>query len=89
MRLIDADALKDAIRRELMPDDVPRMIASGDVMDVIDAAPAVIRRARWLPVPDYPGEENLPGWDCSKCGAMVGRRSKYCPGCGARMEGTA
>lgn len=38
-------------------------------------------QGKWLPV----GFGVPHAWDCSQCGAMVGRRHPYCPGCGAWM----
>ena len=35
----------------------------------------------WLPVDD-----KNDAWDCSFCGAMVGRKTNYCPRCGRRMQ---
>lgn len=35
----------------------------------------------WLPVDD-----KNDAWDCSLCGAMVGRKTNYCPRCGRRMQ---
>lgn len=35
----------------------------------------------WLPVDD-----KNDAWDCSFCGAMVGRKTNYCPRCGRRMR---
>ena len=37
----------------------------------------------WLPV-----DEENDAWDCSLCGAMVGRKTNYCPRCGRRMRNT-
>ncbi len=35
----------------------------------------------WLPV-----DELNDAFDCSYCGAMVGRKTLYCPGCGKKMN---
>ena len=35
----------------------------------------------WLPV-----DNKNDAWDCSFCGAMVGRKTNYCPRCGRRMQ---
>ena len=35
----------------------------------------------WLPV-----DEENDAWDCSLCGAMVSRKTNYCPRCGRRMR---
>lgn len=39
------------------------------------------QEAEWLEVDD-----KHDAFDCSRCGAMVGRKCLYCPGCGARMK---
>lgn len=39
------------------------------------------QEGEWLDVDD---EQNA--FDCSICGAMVGRKCLYCPGCGAKMK---
>ena len=39
------------------------------------------KMGRWLKVDD---EEPI-AYDCSECGAMVSRRYRFCPDCGAKM----
>lgn len=34
---------------------------------------------------DY--DDGKDAWDCSLCGAMVGKRMNFCPNCGADMRG--
>lgn len=34
---------------------------------------------------DY--DDGKDAWDCSLCGAMVGKPTNYCPNCGADMRG--
>ena len=34
---------------------------------------------------DY--DDGKDAWDCSLCGAMVGKRMDFCPNCGADMRG--
>ena len=41
---------------------------------------------RWLRVPDAPGDEDNPAWDCSECDAMCAKQYDFCPCCGAKME---
>ena len=44
------------------------------------------RRGYWIRVPDYPGDEDNPAWDCSECAAMCAKQHDYCPACGAIMD---
>lgn len=43
--------------------------------------PDYLECGEWLPV-----DEKNDAWDCSLCGAMVGRKTNYCPRCGRRMR---
>lgn len=49
---------------------------------IIDDAITFLREkeGEWLDV-----DEKQDAFDCSLCGAMVGRKCLYCPGCGAKM----
>lgn len=42
---------------------------------------AAVKHGRWIPV-----DEKEDAFDCSECDAMVQRRCKFCPGCGAIMD---
>lgn len=42
------------------------------------------QEAEWFEVDD-----KHDAFDCSNCGAMVGRKCLYCPGCGAKMKNGA
>ena len=58
-----------------------------DVMFGLDRLPSVTPKQRtghWIKVDD---EEPI-AYDCSECVAMVGRRFRFCPDCGAKMEDT-
>lgn len=86
MRLIDADALLAEAHRLSGPQ-------TGDgwdnwgVYNLIERQPTVAYTQRagfWERVPDYPGDEDNPAWDCSECGAMVSRPYNYCPMCGSK-----
>ena len=54
--------------------------------DVVDTTKRSIHKAIWvkyvLPVSDDDGQD---AYDCSFCGAMVNKPTRYCPSCGARM----
>lgn len=57
------------------------------VLDVPAADVAEVSRGKWIPVQEYP---NNPWYrECSECGRAIEtiKRSKYCPNCGAKMEG--
>jgi len=51
--------------------------------DGIKLAKAKLKRTgEWLEV----GFGKPDAWDCSICGAMAGRKSLFCSGCGAKMK---
>ena len=47
----------------------------------VDAAPVV--HGRWESASAWAG---IPTWMCNKCHTGFGRKWKYCPNCGARMD---
>ena len=97
MRLIDADALVEDIKseidddKEIYPDDktsimfragmktVIRIVKNQDTVDPV-------KHGRWIFV-----EDMVSYIKCSECGDDIcwvnTKRPKYCPGCGARMDG--
>lgn len=100
MRLIDADALMNNIRRAVYTSDLATTIAVGICenhvkdMQTVDAVPVV--HGRWIKMvgmmpPEYHGH-----YECSECQwHMKGLRNSwtreeelsYCPNCGAKMDG--
>ena len=94
MRLIDADALKETIDREIFRHDT-----IDHVFQIIDDAPTIEpKRGEWISTTS--GEH----WKCSACGYrapfwfneenscewsldMSEWLSDFCPNCGARMKG--
>lgn len=96
MRLIDADALIEVLQnREIHAENVDKRIAiKGDRQVVINAPTIPIRasaillppHAQWIEPISYDG---LPAdyYICSKCRCIYGQASKYCPSCGAKMNG--
>lgn len=74
-----------------------------DVVDRLRLIPAAdvveVRRGEWLPDYEYAeydcdGMTPLPkplkfqdGWQCSLCGQCEHSETKYCPNCGAKMDG--
>jgi len=77
MRLIDADELLSRY-----PDcrDLKRKV---DEMPTVDVVP--MKHAHWIPL--YPDDiHTIPR--CNSCGHwdLNGKRTQYCPKCGAKME---
>ena len=99
MRLIDADAhvtvqffdaeYDEYSHIEMSVADALNFGTKEGCPQIIDAEP--VRHGWWIRVPDYPGDEGNPAWDCSECNAMVSKQYNYCPRCGAKMlkEGKA
>lgn len=85
MRLIDADALKDAVMETepVFDTNLNPYQKTHDVMVVIDNAPTIEpKRGRWEVV-DY---EEPRRYGCSECKRLVWHTENYCPNCGAKME---
>lgn len=79
MRLIDADALKN------LPEFDLGVVAAGNIRNIIDKAPTVEERkhGHWI---------NPKAWhvECSECHHVlefICDVKKYCPNCGAKMDG--
>lgn len=102
MRLIDADAAVDLIRR--MAENYRKIgqseyanrlegdanvMASKEICPTIDAAPVV--HAQWEYIEDY--AYSRIGWHCTSCRKRIPNEmvafAKYCPSCGAKMDGGA
>ena len=88
--LISRNALLDAMPKndELLSVDVRRIICESPI---IDAEP--VRHGQWE-TKEYTTEDSFDDWIvihheevCSECGKGQGERSKFCPNCGARMDG--
>lgn len=96
MRLIDADALmENGIKVEFGYNyDGLILIPMRDVRRSIDNAPTVdlepVRHGRWVKSGYACGESE---WTCTECGNKEWRTStgrlKWCPLCGAKMDGGA
>ena len=99
MRLIDADALINAIRnriaeeQEIYPDDkISRLFRVGmrSVIGIVKNQDTVdpVKHGHWIFV-----EDMVSYIKCSECGDDIcwvnTKRPKYCPSCGARMDGEA
>ena len=90
--LISRNALLDAMPKndELLSVDVRRIICESPI---IDAEP--VRHGHWE-TKEYTTEDSFDDWIvihheevCSECGKGQGERSKFCPNCGAKMDGEA
>ena len=86
---------REAAKRELLEWAViiqqPRHLLSGDAMCVLDNIPA----ADVAPVVHGQWERRGSSWHCTRCGrgyriicgAVAANGHKYCPNCGAKMDG--
>ena len=59
-------------------------------METVDAVQ--VRHGRWIRVYSRPGVFKYLGWTCDQCGQRNGNEYapqwyKFCPNCGARMDG--
>ena len=50
----------------------------------VDAEPA--KHGRWGGEEIFPGFPTLNGYFCSNCRKRAGRKTNYCPNCGAKMD---
>ena len=83
MRLIDADALADTLNELGVPYRADVQLAIFE-SPTIDAMP--VKHGRWAKNdPHCDGLAFL--WNCSECGAESDEGYRYCPACGARMDG--
>lgn len=92
MRLIDADALKEAFEEKSSEAVCGVELCKAIIFRInkeptVDAVPA--RHGKWT------RENNYGTWKCSECGCKVHRSNplkgniwnyNYCPNCGARMD---
>lgn len=94
MRLIDADVLQDGIEEWI--DTVGNVTIGkglsyyGELQGCIEECPTIdaepVRHGRWIEKPFLLGISNF----CSLCGENYGMphgKFKYCPNCGAKMDG--
>ena len=94
MRLIDADALMIELQKCIVENQkIHRAVTDDDLETLIRDAPTIepVRRGKWVP-------DEADKWRCSVCGignnyaykwSVRGNelQDKYCPNCGARMDG--
>ena len=99
-RLIDADAFDKRIRlavgsceeelTEDFKDGISTILEMMKTAPTVDAVPVV--HGRWIRVYSRPGVFKYLGWTCDQCGQRTGNEYapqwyKFCPNCGARMDG--
>lgn len=77
MKLIDADALKEAVSKHPLID-----FTDDDIFELIDNAPTVERpQGEWLIECG-----NTFHFSCSQCGCAGSQWDKFCRHCGAKMQ---
>lgn len=91
-RLIDADALiakQASIAKHFAKSDAQKALM-GRVMYNTECAPTVdavpVAHGRWYEIRDY-SQAGLISFECSECGRLCITLYKYCPYCGAKMDG--
>lgn len=85
-----------ALKRELAPYEENDFSQQMDViLAIVDAQPAAdvveVRHGRWGEYESFPLTSSLNGHPCSECGMHFSTLAipvmKYCPNCGAKMDG--
>ena len=97
MKLIDADAAIDALKELTANGTNKGMVFGEDAVHRIEMLPSIQpeRKGRWIYGESEVGND---GYYCSECGNFVPwiyeesamnfiREYKFCPNCGAKMEG--
>ncbi len=94
MRLIDADALKECIKKRLL-----NGMIIGWLFSIIDTVPTIeaepVKHGRWDDSGRYRFEDGSLAIRCTECGAALHSDEwekydwHYCPICGAKMDGDA
>ena len=84
MRLVDLDAVIDCLEVEWGYEGIREDLYS---LPVVDAVP--LRHGHWIKDGFFSDEVNNAE-KCSQCGELIGwfgNLPKYCPGCGALLDG--
>ena len=81
------DAIEEIARRDTT-DGTVKVYSGREVCDILNALPTAEMQGKWECCTDDDGEYGI----CSVCGsdadfAHYGEPYKYCPNCGARMDG--
>ena len=81
---IDRKKVKDEILSWAVCINNPNMLSRDDTLYCIDTISAAdvapVRHGRWW-------DKGALSCRCSECGCKSNRESKYCPNCGAKMDG--
>lgn len=90
VRIIDADALLDAMEEEIHFTAINASEQARvnnlfcDITDVINESPTIdaepVRHGKWIPWKYH------NGFRCDKCNEPVDNKHNYCPNCGAKMD---
>lgn len=87
-RLIDAEQIK--LTSESFCDaDGDVLVPLSEVRKAIALTPTVdtpVIHAYWIPKPCFVRDITAKNWCCSNC-SKENNRTKYCPDCGAKMDG--
>lgn len=94
MRLIDADALMEKVcgncqGHDCVPDAMDTVYGC-ELAEIINQMPTIepeVRHGRWQEIGGYEPENQ--GFACSVCDFATTDKSRFCPNCGARMDGGA
>lgn len=98
MRLIDADALKESLDKDVLSDPNCPLFVASEVDQYIDSMPSVnaepVRHGTWIPTEYDSYADGYPVyelWECSECRneheGDADTLTAYCPHCGAKMDG--
>lgn len=89
MRLIDADALKECIKKRLL-----NGMIIGWLFSIVDAIPTIDPESlrpegEWIEHEWAEESEGLliSNYECTVCHEWVRNKSNFCPNCGADMRG--
>lgn len=84
MRLIDADDLKNALRK-LNNSLIVKLYTWAEIEQIVDIAPT-IDRLEVFPHAHWKWDGKSKDYSCSRCGYQ-GKMTLFCPDCGASMDG--
>ena len=95
-RLIDANAMVTLMCRACNNEFSEEPCEPGEcfIYDALANAPTVdaveVVHGWWIEKPNPWGQDGSHSYDCSICGertCVVGEKLRYCPNCGAKMDG--
>ena len=99
MRIIDADALAELLKREAEHHEADGLLersygvldASMDVLQAPTVHPEPPKTGKWIDMGDFEQCSVCTGTHLKEIQTVYGKalwiKTPYCPGCGARMEG--